>query len=98
MNEERKKGHLWAISDAYSTSKLWFIGIFCPVLVFSELLQGRVALGLGLAFICVMVWVQMAKRLGTEGAALDRIGNASAIVGLALLVWHYARWWIAYLR
>ena len=98
MNDERKKGWLVDISDTYGVMKLWIVGILGPGLVVSEMLGGRVWLGLGVAFICVMIWTQLAKQLGVEGAALDRIGKVSLVIGGALLVWHYVLWWVAYLR
>lgn len=85
------------LSDSYGAVRLWVIAILGPGLVVSELLQGRLWLGVGLAFICVMVWTQVAKQLGVESPALDRIGHASLVIGGVMLAWHFARWWLAYL-
>jgi len=93
-----RKGWLADIFDTYGAVRLWVLGILAPGLVISELLQGRICLGVGLAFICVMVWTQLAKQLGFEGAALERIQNASLVIGGAMLAWHYARWWFTYLN
>jgi len=95
---EGRKGWLADISDTYGSVRVWLVGIFGPGLVISELLQGRLWLGVGLAFICVVVWTQLAKQLGLGGAALERIQNVSLVIGGAMLAWHYARWWLAYLR
>jgi hypothetical protein len=94
----RKKGWFADFFDTYGVVRLWIVGTLGPALVVSEMLQGRVWLGLGLAFVCVMVWTQLAKQLGVEGPALERLGNASLVIGGALLAWHYALWWISYLR
>jgi hypothetical protein len=98
VSEDGKKGWLADIADTYGVVRLWIIGILAPGLVVSEVLQGRVWLGLGLAFVCVMIWTQLARQLGAEGAALERIGNISLAIGGALLAWHYALWWVEYLR
>lgn len=98
MNDDGKKGWLADVSDTYGVVRLWILAILGPALAASEMLQGRVRLGLGLAFICVMIWAQLAKQLGAEGATLDRIAKVSLVIGGSLLAWHYLLWWVAYLR
>lgn len=98
MNDDRKKGWLAEFSDTYGSVRLWVVGILGPGLVLSELLQGRLWLGVGLAFVCVLIWTQLAKQLGADGVALRWIENASLIVGGSMLAWHYVRWWLAYLH
>jgi hypothetical protein len=89
---------LFDFSDTYGTIRLWVIAILGPALIISELVQGRLALGVGLGFTCVMVWITVAKRLGAIGSGWDRVANVSLAIGLVLLGWHYARWWWEYLR
>jgi hypothetical protein len=90
-------GWLSDLSDSYGAIRLWVVAIVGPGLVISELLQGHLALGAGLGFTCLMVWIVLAKRLGATSEAWDRIGNVCLAIGLALLAWHYARWWWEYL-
>lgn len=78
--------------------RLWIVGLLGPGLVVSELLQGRVSLGIGLGFICILIWTKLAARLGFSGRTWERVGNVSLVIGGLLLGWHYLRWWIEFLR
>jgi hypothetical protein len=97
VNDDEEKGWLADLSDTYGSVRLWAVGLLGPGLVMSELLQGRVAFGVGLGFALVIVWMQLVKRLGVESAWLDRAGHVFFVLGGILMVWHYARWWAGYL-
>ena len=98
MDDNDSKGWFADFADTYGAVRIWGIALLGPVLAISELLQGRVWVGLGLVFICVMAWTELATRHGVASPGLVRIGNAALVIGGILLAWHYGRWWVEYLR
>jgi hypothetical protein len=98
VDEDGRGSGLSEFADQALRFRRWLVAVLGPVLVISELMQGHLAVGLGLALGCVVLWADLVPglpgttRVGNYLNRSPRLVGAFWIVSAALfLAWEWLR-------